>query len=102
MQPFEVIGQADQVPFPADFGQPTQEKLPKAQNRFDDPKHWLDRAAPLPIASLAFGRSEFLSHRAEHRLTEPAPAFDLVLGSVIVAAGWLRNLTADCHTDAPP
>ena len=46
MQPFQVVGQADQRPFQPHFLPTTQAKLPEPQHRLDDPKHRLDRLLP--------------------------------------------------------
>src|ERR1039458_8598309 len=43
MQAFEVVGQADQLPFQSHFFFPAQKKLPESQNALDDAKDRFDR-----------------------------------------------------------
>ena len=46
MQPLEVVGQADQLPFQLHFLQTSQQELSKAQDALDDPKHRFHRLLP--------------------------------------------------------
>ena len=47
MQPAHVIGEGHQAPLKADFGFPTQEKLPEPHGGFDDAEDGLDGLLPL-------------------------------------------------------
>jgi len=47
MQPTHVIGEGHQTPLKADFGFPTQEKLPEPHGGFDDAEDGLDGLLPL-------------------------------------------------------
>src|SRR5687767_10649709 len=102
MQPFEVVRQADQVPFSCHFGEPAQKELPKTQHRLDNPKHWFHGAGPLPINPLTFWSAELVGHGTKYRIAEPALGLELVLGSIVVAAWRLRIFAADTSTSSRP
>ena len=47
VQPPQVVGESRQIPFEADFGLPSQQKLPEAHGGFDDADDGLDGLLPL-------------------------------------------------------
>jgi hypothetical protein len=56
MQPFEVIGQAYQLPFQLHFLQTPQQKLSKSQDALDDSKNRFHGLLPQFVFGSALGR----------------------------------------------
>jgi hypothetical protein len=52
MEAFQVVGQANQIPFAAYFFESAQEELPEAQDVFDDAEDRFDRAGPRQVQEL--------------------------------------------------
>src|SRR5439155_15502402 len=62
MQTLQVERQTDQNPFTGGRGQTAQRELAKAQDFFDDPNHWLNRAFPQAVNGLADVGPQLVSH----------------------------------------
>lgn len=86
MEAFEVVGQAHQVSFAADFLQASQHKLTETEHVFDDPEHRFDGAGAPSVARLTCGGFEFGGHHQEHRIGELFRRLDLVRWPPVVAA----------------
>ena len=66
MQAFEVVGQADQLPFQSHFFFPAQKKLPESQNALDDAKDRFDGLLPQFILGFAGGSLQPVFHHFTH------------------------------------
>ncbi len=62
MRPLQIVGNADQRPFPRYGFQSTQQELAEAHHLFDDAKHWFHRKFLPCIDRLAFRRLEQVAH----------------------------------------
>ena len=62
MEAFEVVGQADQIPFQAHFGVASEREAPKAHRFFDDSEDGLDGLLPQFVERAAGGGGGAVFH----------------------------------------
>ncbi len=62
MEALEIEGQTDQAPFASRRCRPTQGELAEAENLFDDPDDWFNRAFACPVDRFAQRSPELVSH----------------------------------------
>jgi hypothetical protein len=62
MEALEIESQADQAPFASRRRCSTQGELTEAEDLFDDPDHWFDRAFARPVDCFAQRSPELVGH----------------------------------------
>jgi hypothetical protein len=62
METLEIESQTDQTPLACRSSCPSQGKLAKAENLFDDPDHWFDGAFACLVDRFAQSSSELVGH----------------------------------------
>ncbi len=62
MEAFEIESQTDQAPLASRRRCPTQGELAEAEDLFDDPDYWFDRAFACPVDRFAQCSPELVGH----------------------------------------
>ena len=97
MQSFQIVGEANQVPFGCDLAEAAQEELPEAECLFDDSENRFDRAGTSSIQRATFRGFEFGGHGQEHRVGDLSGRRAFLRRPIIVAPFGVSILAM--HTD---
>jgi len=92
MEPLQIVGDADQRPFPRHGLQSTQQELAEAHHLFDDAKHRFHRGFAPCVDRLAFRRLQPVAH--PHHRTGRGGGRLAGLGETGLRAGMVRFAAA--------